>query len=120
MFTNRDGQFILPDGFTPECKMVAIKELPDGYWKELLMKIAINENVTVAVVAKPGRIGDWACYMGFPAIDEILPILRVKEDYQYYCTCVRYPEDVMANGDKLDEKTAVFLFPHWEARHYRS
>ena len=100
---------------------IPISELPDCYAKEQLCELVIDPKTTyVNVVAKAGGI-DWAAYIGFPTnIMEIRP--EYRETNQYYVDCVSTPEQVKSNGDKLDKKTALALFPFLESGlhgHYR-
>lgn len=103
-----------------EYKLIKIKELPDCYSKELLLKMVENPNVAdVYVVAKPGHINDWACYIGFPAFEQLNSEYKFRGEMTYYCYNVRNWDEVMANGDKLSKETAEILFPEFKHLQYR-
>ena len=95
------------DGVTS--KQVAVKDLPDGWFKERLMVIAKSQENKVWVVAKDGFIGDWACYIGFP--DEMSEYGITQDPSGWYRHQLTNWLGVMRNGDKVDEATARALFP---------
>lgn len=102
-----------------ETKMVAVSDLPDGYFKERLTELARDTSVIVYVVAKAGSIGDWAAYIGFPEIEDMKDQYKDDYHYYYYCTNVHHPQGVLDHGDKLDRSMAIQLFPNWKDMRYR-
>ena len=95
-----------------EQKQVMIKDLPDGYFKEQLTKLAKSTDVRVWVVATLGGSGkDWACYCGFPqTLVEMRP--EFHKDFSYYVHNVSDPMGVASNGDKFPADEAQILFPY--------
>ena len=99
---------------------IAIADLPDCYFKEILSGMVIDTSkATVFVVARAGVIGDWASYIGWPDIEQLQSYHKNRTDIQYYCLTLRTPSQVEACGDKLSKQTADELFPEWSYRRYR-
>ena len=102
-----------------EHKMVAVADLPDGYFKEKLSEYVKDANrAMVCVVAKEGNIGDWACYIGWPKYHELKDQFQTENNL-YYCTKQHYVKGVKSYGDKVSQKEAEQLFPEWSNRIYR-
>jgi hypothetical protein len=100
-----------------ETKQVAIKDLPEGYFKERLTELATSPDVEVCVVATKGGYEDWAAYLGWPrSINDIKP--EAQENARYYVARMSNPAGVASHGDKLSAKEAKFLWP-WIGLKYR-
>jgi len=93
-----------------EQKQVMIKDLPEGYFKEQLSKMATSTDAKVWAVAVEGGAKDWAAYCGFPSsIHEIRP--EFHRNFFYYVNNVSQPTGVALNGDKFPADEAMVLFP---------
>jgi hypothetical protein len=103
---------------TTQTKEIAIKDLPDCFYKEQLERLVKDSNATVWVVAKYGYINDWACYIGWPTWEALKPEYQTN-DFHYYTTMVHAPEDVVRFGDKFDEYEAKILFPEITLKYRR-
>jgi hypothetical protein len=101
-----------------ESKTIAIKDLPDGYFKEQLTKFA-NEEAEVNVVVVMGFADDWAAYIGWPSFDQIKPEHKDNDSIQYYCRAVRAAQHVADHGDKLSKREACAIFPAMNPERYR-
>lgn len=96
-----------------EEKLVAIKDLPDGCYKERLTELTTNTDVKVQVVAVAGGAPDWTAYCGFPrSFHEMKP--EREKAYAYYVRNVSSLAGVMSSGDKFPEDEAKLLFPNIE------
>jgi hypothetical protein len=92
-------------------QFIPIRELPECYHKNLLLEMAVDEEVSVQVVAVAGCDNDWACYIGFPTrLADIKPERR-STSIARYVEHVSQIADVARSGDKLDADTAVAIFP---------
>lgn len=99
---------------------IAIADLPDCYYKEVLSTYVNDTNkATVYVVAKAGVIDDWASYIGWPDKSYIKDGFRNSMDIEYYTSTLRTPSQVLSYGDKLSREVAEQLFPAWSYRRYR-
>ena len=93
-----------------EQKQVMVMDLPDGYYKDQLTKIATSTDVKVWVVAVEGCAKDWAAYCGFPStLAEMRP--EFHSSFAYYVGNVSHPSGVASNGDKFPADEAAILFP---------
>lgn len=94
-----------------EQKQVMIKDLPKGYFKEQLAKMATSTDVKVWVVAVEGGAKDWAAYCGFPSfLDEMRP--EFHDNFAFYIDNVSDPLGVANSGDKFPADEAMQLFPN--------
>ena len=99
-------------------KEVKIKDLPESWYKDQLTSLVKDTKSLVWTCAKPGIIGDWAAYVGWPKMDELKDEHQTPE-HSYYCTMVHSPTDVCGHGDKWDERSARELFPEMSGRYRR-
>jgi hypothetical protein len=99
-------------------KTIAIKDLPEGYFKERLTELCIDTSPVVIVVAMDGQIGDWAAYIGWPTFAAIKPEHR-NNDIAYYCFTTGEAEMVAMYGDKLSRDEAIHIFPKLLEKVYR-
>jgi len=100
-----------------QSKEICIRDLPECYAKESLLKICVIPENKVWVVAKAGAVGDWACYIGFPKLGDMAYPARFS--CKWYAFNVQTPEQVLSNGDKLDQSAAEAIFPEWKERKWR-
>ena len=99
---------------------IAISQLPDCYFKEVLSNYVTDTNkATVIVVAKLGVIHDWAAYIGWPDKIYIKDGFQNSMDIEYYTSTLRTPLQVESYGDKLSEDVAMEIFPEWCDKKYR-
>jgi hypothetical protein len=101
-------------------KEVAVKDLPEGYFKEQLMKLAATPETKVIVVASVGYANDWSCYVGWPLE---LSEEGKKQDAavrRYYFYTFSTWEGVASNGDKFNREEAEQLFPECKHLNYRN
>jgi hypothetical protein len=100
-------------------KQVAIQDLPFGYVKEQLLKIAASPETKVIVVASYGYVHDWSCYIGWPL--ELNMYGKMMDDTGYYREAFKTWQGVAMHGDKLSRTEANILFPEVPVElHYRS
>ena len=100
-------------------KRVAIKDLPEGYYKEQMTKIAKSTDCEVNAVCVKGGADDWAAYIGW-----VTTFSELKEEYQTYDGQWHVENnssvpDVMDHGDKLTAEEAIVLFPIMSIKRYR-
>lgn len=97
---------------------IPVNELPDGYFREQLMKLARTEKTQVGIVAKAGHNNDWACYIGWP--QGLSEYGEAKDRTGYYRGTLMNEAGIASNGYKLDKETAEFLFGNlFKGRTYR-
>lgn len=99
-------------------KVVAIKDLPEGYFKSRLTSMVKKVESKVIVVAVGGWAHDWAAYIGWPKFDDLLDS-RQTADSMFYCAMVSTGDGVAERGDKMSETEARILFPECVTLHYR-
>jgi hypothetical protein len=71
-----------------------VKDLPTGFFKERLTELVKDPTIAdVWLVAEEGFINDWAAYIGWPDLDQI--VLEECPNAPYYCSAVRTPVQVL-------------------------
>jgi len=101
-------------------RSMAVKELPDGYFKEQLLKLAATPETPVLIVAVIGYANDWTACIGWPL--DLSGYGRRQDPSGYYQATFNDYEGVANSGDKLDEDTARAIFNNdiLKSFHYRS
>jgi len=100
-------------------RSMAVKELPDCYPKEQLLKLAATPETPVLIVAVVGYDNDWAAYIGWPI--DLSEYGYAQDPSGYYQYTFNDYAGVAESGDKLDEDIARQIFDNevLKSLHYR-
>lgn len=106
------------DGEPYVAKKVRICDLADGWFREKLTMMTIDQQQPVWVCGKPGSSDDWAAYIGHPDLSNVREDFR-EELSKYLYARLTTPDGVISRGDKLFEEEARPLFPEYDHLRYR-
>lgn len=90
---------------------IKVKDLPEGYFKERLMLIALNHDTEVWVVATFGWVNDWSAYIGWPA--ELSEYGDKQDTTHWYRLHLSTEGGTENNGDKISEAEAKEVFKNY-------